>query len=82
MFAGFRDFPFSHFEDFGDFGELPRRRTQRPPTFKYYDLLGVPRGASTADIRRAFKELAKRLHPDKGPYPHPFLNWSKFKSAV
>ena len=30
-----------------------------------YDVLGVPGGASSAEIKRAFHKLALRLHPDK-----------------
>jgi molecular chaperone DnaJ len=30
----------------------------------YYDILGVDRGASDADIKRAFRRLAQRWHPD------------------
>ena len=30
----------------------------------YYDILGVPRGASDADIKRAFRRLAQQWHPD------------------
>ncbi|XP_072300251.1 dnaJ homolog subfamily C member 10 [Eucyclogobius newberryi] len=33
----------------------------------YYTLLGVSRGASTREIRRAFKQLALTMHPDKNP---------------
>lgn len=32
----------------------------------YYELLGVDRGASTADIRSAYRNLAKVMHPDAG----------------
>src|SRR5579864_2089005 len=33
----------------------------------YYELLGVPRKASTKDIRAAFRKLARKYHPDLNP---------------
>ncbi len=33
----------------------------------YYETLGVERGASTEDIRRAFRKLAAKHHPDRNP---------------
>lgn len=35
----------------------------------YYDILGVQRGASGAQIKRAFRALARELHPDVSSEP-------------
>jgi Ca-activated chloride channel family protein len=35
----------------------------------YYALLGVPRNATTGQLRRAYREAAQRLHPDKNLSP-------------
>ena len=33
----------------------------------YYDVLGLDRGASEDEIKKAFRSLARKYHPDKNP---------------
>ena len=33
----------------------------------YYDVLGVSRTASDEEIRKAFRRLARKYHPDSNP---------------
>lgn len=57
-------------------GAKPKARTSRKrnnapassakPRRSFYDVLGVPRTASASDIRRAYRKLAMKHHPNKG----------------
>jgi len=65
---------FSGFPGFGGFDEemgSPDASSDND-TQKLYDLLGVDKKASTDDIKKAYKKLALKHHPDRGGDPEKF----------
>lgn len=66
MFFGGGGFPFGGMG--GGFEEMGGRRgpAKEVENSKYYELLGVDKKASLDDIRKAFRKLAIKHHPDRG----------------
>lgn len=47
----------------------------------YYDVLGVQRGASSDDVKRAFRKLARQYHPDVSDDPDAETKFKEINEA-
>ncbi|SPO31059.1 uncharacterized protein UTRI_05302_B [Ustilago trichophora] len=51
----------------------------RFPEIDPYDVLGLPRGCSSSDIKAAYKKLALKNHPDRAPHAEKEEATARFK---
>ncbi len=47
----------------------------------YYKILGVSRSASTADIKKAYRKLSLKYHPDKNSSPEAASKFAEISNA-
>ena len=87
MFGGF---PFEFFErggaGGGGFPGFPGGREEREPkqvdNTRYYEILEVEKTATTQDILKAYRNLARTKHPDKGGDPKLFAEITQAKEIL
>jgi molecular chaperone DnaJ len=56
-------------------------RTQDAVARDYYGILGVPRDATDDDIKRAYRKLARKYHPDVNPEPEAHEKFKEINTA-
>merc|ERR1711998_364026 len=69
-------FPFDEEQMGGGRGRKP------VDTTKYYELLGVEKDASEQEIKKAYRKLAMKHHPDKGGDPDKFKEMTQAHSVL
>lgn len=72
----FGGFPFGGMPGFG--GGFEEGGPQEPvDNNRYYELLGVDKNIDSADVKKVFRKLAMKKHPDKGGDPNEFAEISQ-----
>lgn len=56
-------------------------RTHEAVAKDYYGILGVPRDASDDEIKRAYRRLARKYHPDVNPEPEAHEKFKEINTA-
>ncbi|MCE7885375.1 MAG: hypothetical protein DYH08_16220, partial [Actinobacteria bacterium ATB1] len=57
------------------------RRRQTVAATDYYEVLGIPRNADQKAIQRAYRKLARQLHPDMNRDPDAEERFKKVNEA-
>lgn len=47
----------------------------------FYEILGIPKGATQAEIKKAYAKLAREYHPDKNPDPSAKQKFTQINEA-
>jgi len=72
FFGGFPGMPGGDFPGMGGMGGKGGGRGKPADTTKFYKVLEVEKNASESDIKKAYRKLAVKHHPDKGGDPEKF----------